>query len=369
MRDSSTFSKGTRFVINAACMVLIIGGVKAASAIVVPFLLALFIAIIAAPFMYTMQRYGVRKPLAVAIIVLVLVGCGVGLGVLVGRSFNDFTTKLSQEEYQKALRSKMLELARPLERFDVEVTEEKLNEFLESNANSNIMTISNKIVSGISGILSNAFLIVLAVIFLLLEASDFPLKFRAAFESADQSLSSLSDFTEDLNRYLMIKTAVSFVTGVVIWIILSLIGVEYAILWAILAFALNFIPNIGSFLASFPAIFLAFVQLTPMHAVLTAMGYFVTNFTLGGLIEPRLTGERLGLSTLVVFMSLVFWGWVLGPVGMLLSVPLTMIIRILLQHNEETRWIAIMLGSRTNFDNIDASIPLGRSTEASRGSN
>ena len=109
------------------------------------------------------------------------------------------------------------------------------------------------------------------------------------------------------------------------WILLALIGVEFAGTWGLLAFFLNFIPAIGSIIAAIPAILWALVQLGLTSALLTALAYLVVNIIIGNLLEPKFMGRKLGLSTLVVILSMIFWGWVLGPIGMVLSVPLTMI--------------------------------------------
>ena len=139
---------------------------------------------------------------------------------------------------------------------------------------------------------------------------------------------------------------ISLATGVLVAAWLRIVGVDYALLWGLLAFLLNYIPSIGSFIAAVPAVMLAFLQLGPGDGIVTAIGYLVINTVIGNFIEPRVMGEGMGLSTLVVFLSLIFWGWVLGPVGMLLSVPLTMIMKIALEASDETRWIAVLLGSR-----------------------
>ena len=134
-------------------------------------------------------------------------------------------------------------------------------------------------------------------------------------------------------------------TGVIIGVALWLIGVDYPVLWGVLAFMLNFVPNIGSIIAAVPAVLLTIVQLGIGPAFLVAVVYVAVNILIGSILEPRFMGKGLGLSTLVVFVSLIFWGWVLGPVGMLLSVPLTMIFKIALESSPETRWIAVLLGS------------------------
>jgi len=124
-----------------------------------------------------------------------------------------------------------------------------------------------------------------------------------------------------------------------------ILGVDYPILWGTLAFLLYYVPNIGSILATIPATLLALVQLGVGSAILTAVGLVVIYNILGNIVEPKLMGKGLGLSPLVVFISLVFWGWVLGPVGMVLSVPLTSLVKIGLESSGETGGLAIMLGS------------------------
>jgi predicted PurR-regulated permease PerM len=143
---------------------------------------------------------------------------------------------------------------------------------------------------------------------------------------------------------MAIKTWISIATGVLVAVWLKLIGVDFPLLWGVLAFVLNYIPNIGSFISAVPAVLLAVIQLGMVQASIAALGYAVVNIVMGSVVEPRFMGRGLGLSTLVVFLSLVFWGWVLGPVGMLLSVPLTITAKMALESREESRWAAVLLG-------------------------
>jgi len=147
----------------------------------------------------------------------------------------------------------------------------------------------------------------------------------------------------NINRYMGYKTLISLATGLLIWVLLMIIGVDFAGTWGVLAFLLNFIPGIGSILAAVPAIAWALVQLGLPAALLTLLAYLVVNIAIGNFVDPRLLGRKLGLSTLVVILSLIFWGWVFGPIGMLLSVPLTMITKIVLASREKTRWLAVLL--------------------------
>lgn len=148
-----------------------------------------------------------------------------------------------------------------------------------------------------------------------------------------------------VNRYLGIKTLTSLVTGIVIAVWLAIQGVDFPVMWGVFAFMLNYIPNIGSIIAAVPAVLLALIQLGPLPAGMAAIGFLVVNILVGSVIEPKVMGQGIGLSVLVVFLSLAFWGWVLGPVGMLLSVPLTMAVKIALSGRESTKWLSILLGS------------------------
>jgi predicted PurR-regulated permease PerM len=193
--------------------------------------------------------------------------------------------------------------------------------------------------------MGNAFLVFLTILFMLLELSSIPDKIRAVFKGPEESLEYLTTIMTSIRHYLGIKTIISIVTSILIYIALSVIGLDYAILWAIIAGLLNYIPNIGSIIAAVPALLFALVQLGLGSAVWTLVSFMAVNNILGNFIEPRIMGRGLGLSTLVVFMSLIFWGFVLGTVGMFLSVPLTITIKIILEQNEKTRWIAILLGT------------------------
>jgi predicted PurR-regulated permease PerM len=126
---------------------------------------------------------------------------------------------------------------------------------------------------------------------------------------------------------------------------LIIIGVDYPLLWALIAGLMNYIPNIGSIIATIPTVLFALVQLGLGGALWTLGLSMLIHNILGNFIEPRIMGKGLGLSTLVVLLSLLFWGFILGMVGMFLSVPLTMAIKIILEHNEKTKWLAILLGT------------------------
>ncbi|MCP3678316.1 MAG: AI-2E family transporter, partial [Deltaproteobacteria bacterium] len=207
------------------------------------------------------------------------------------------------------------------------------------------MKLVSGLLTGLSSALTNGFLISFTVIFILLEASTFPTKLHSALEEPERSIPYFEKFINNVQRYMAIKTWMSLLTAGIIIVWLFIIGVDYPLLWGLLAFLLNYVPNIGSIIAAVPTVLLALLQLGPGSALLTAIGYLAVNMVVGNLLEPKVMGKGLGLSTLVVFLSLVFWGWVFGSIGMLLSVPLTMTIKIALDSAEETQWMSVLLGS------------------------
>jgi predicted PurR-regulated permease PerM len=186
-------------------------------------------------------------------------------------------------------------------------------------------------------------MISLIVVFMLLEGVWVPTKIRVAFGSDSDAVHQLELAAVQIQRYLAVKTIVSLTTGGLVAVWTAVLGLDFALVWGLLAFLLNFIPTIGSLIAAVPAVLMALVQHGPGTALAVGLGFLIVNVLFGNIIEPNVMGRTLGLSTLVVFLSLVFWGWVLGTVGMLLSVPLTMIIKIILESNESTRPVAIML--------------------------
>lgn len=330
-----------RLLVTIAAVIVIIAGMRAAAELLVPFLLALFIAIIIAQPLAWLRRKKVPGVLAMLAVVGGFVVFMVLLALLVGSSVDDFMRDLPR--YQERLHQSTQGMMVWLEQRGITLSPDFMNSFLDP---ARAMKLVTGIISGMGGILTNGFLILITVIFLLMEGASLPAKWRAAFRYPEESLAHLRSIMDNINHYMGIKALTSLATGALVALWLLVLGVDYPLLWGVLAFLLNFVPNIGSIIAAVPAVLLALVQLGWGIALLVVLGYIVVNVVIGTILEPRYMGKGLGLSTLVVFLSLVFWGWVLGPVGMLLSVPLTIAVKIALASNDSTRWIAIMLGPK-----------------------
>lgn len=323
-----------------AAFVIIVAGMKAATLLIVPFLLASFLAIICAPPLFWMQKKGIPSMVGIIILMLGAVAVQMLLVSLVSSSIADFSQNIPF--YQERLKTLTFESLQFLSKYGIELETDKLTEVLNP---SNIMGFVANTLNGLGGVLTNTFFVFLTFIFILTEAAGFPNKLRAIKNDKDTNLDKYAKIISGVNQYLGIKSLTSFATGIAIFIWLSFQGVDFPVMWGVFAFLLNYIPNIGSIIAAVPAVLLALIQLGPLSAGIAALGFFLVNILVGSVIEPKVMGQGIGLSTLVVFLSLAFWGWVLGPVGMLLSVPLTMAVKIALGGRESTRWLSILLGS------------------------
>jgi AI-2 transport protein TqsA len=215
-----------------------------------------------------------------------------------------------------------------------------------------LMKLAVGMLGGLGSALSNIVLILLTVTFILLEASSFPVKLRAVLGDPQQAFPQFTRFVDDIKRYMIIKTGISLTAGILIGIWLSVLGVDSPVLWGFLAFLLHYVPNVGSVIAAVPAIILSLVQFGIGRAALTAAGYLAVSLILGNVVEPKLMGRRLGLSTLVVFLSLIFWGSLLGLIGVVLCIPFTMTLKFACENNESTRWIAVLLGPEAPAESI-----------------
>jgi predicted PurR-regulated permease PerM len=337
-----------------AALVIIIAGMRLAQAILVPFLMAVFIAIITGPLLTRMKRRKIPTAAALLLIMAGVIAVTVLTGMLLGGAISDFTEVLPH--YQEKLRGETANLAVLLESYGIKSEDQHLLKYTDPAV---AMGLAGKLLAGLGGLLSNTFLILLTVVFILLEASTFREKLRAALGHTDDTYQELQNFLGSINRYMVLKTWISVATGVLTTAWLALLGVDFPILLGFLAFLFNYVPNIGAFIAAVPAVLLALIGLGPTPALLVAIGLIVIHIIIGNILEPRYMGKGLGLSTLVVFLSLVFWGWVLGPVGMLLSVPLTMTIKIALASHPQTVWIDTLLGDQPEE-------PMATEQEASR---
>lgn len=326
----------SRILVATAALFIILAGMRVAQPILVPFLLATFLAVLTSPAVNWLVRHRAPNPLAIGIVVALVFGVLYGIGTLVVTSAEEFVSRIPEyegrlEELLVFLRDRLPWLAS-----DLRTT-------LQSIAPSdNFIGFAGRLFSGLGSILLATFLTLFMLIFMLYEAQGATAKMNRALGN-DHSADYARRFTRLVQRYLVIKSLVSAITGLAVWAFLMIFNIDYPILWGTLAFLMNFIPNIGSLIAAIPVIILATVQQGLSGFIISLAGFSAINAVIGNILEPRLMGRSLDLSTLVVFLSLIFWGWILGPVGTLLAVPLTVVVKIGLEVYPKSRWLAVML--------------------------
>jgi len=327
-------------LLAVASVVVIVAGLKAASSLFVPFLLAGFISLLCAPVLFWLRDRGLPNAIALIVVLLGLLGIGAVFGGLMSTSINEFTRLLPS--YQERFGSVVVSLTSALGEYGIDFgsNPDEANPFDPQAA----LGIAGGLAGNLGSLLNNAFLIFLAICFILLEASSIPRKVREAFGDSPELEGRMTEIGESIRRYLGIKTLTSTLTGLLVYFALLFLGVQFAPLWGLIAFLLNFVPAIGSIMAAIPPVALAVVDNSLQTAGAATLCYLVINVAVAYFLEPRVMGDGMGLSPLIVVTSLVFWGWVLGPVGMVLAVPLTVILRITLGSQPQTQWVAVLLG-------------------------
>ncbi len=331
---------GKNFIFIAAALVVIIAGINLAQSVVVLFLISFFLALLGTPPVLWLKAKRIPSGFAVMIVMAVMISVLLLIGAQIGSSVRSFSNELPV--LQSRIREQVLDFSVLLTNKGIAGTEKFFLEYFNPAA---IMGLTASLLTGLSSVLSDIILILLTVTFILLEVSSFPVKLRAILGDPKQVFPRFTEFVVDMKRYMVLKTIINLVAGILIAIWMQILGVQFPVLWGFLAFLLHYIPNIGAVISAIPAALLAFVQFGIGSAMLVIAGNILVGFIIGNVIEPRLMGRKFGLSTLVVFLSLIFWGSLLGFIGAILSIPLTMTLKFAFESNESTRWIAVLLGS------------------------
>ncbi len=329
---------GLHMLQKLAALVIIVAGIRAASDIIVPLLLAVFFAIVLNPLVVWFMRRGLRRGLAVTVVVItMLILMSLVLGVLAS-SLNEFATRLP--EFNHMLTERALQLERLIPG-NQHLSPERLLQRMDSER---MVSFATTLMTQLSGAMVSVVVLVMTVIFMLMEVRHIPYKLRFALNNPRIHIASLHRALKGVSHYLALKTLMSLLTGVITWVGLKLLGVEFALMWSVLAFLLNFIPNIGATISAIPPMLQAMLFNGWYECLMVGALFSAIHMVIGNMVEPRVMGRRLGMSTLVVFLSLLFWGWLLGPVGMLLSVPLTSVCKIWMETTKGGSKLAILLG-------------------------
>lgn len=410
-RPTNRGSTAYRTILALAAFVIVTAGMKIASPLLVPFLLAAFFAIILSPLLLGLQRLGVGTPLAILLMVIVLIVAGWLGGALVARGAASLTNRQNLDKFAERLAVEeqrvidwlkqrglydlplddpagdegdnpidertdaMLEPTAPLSLFSdtpplnpaprpatrhvrpavAEPAAAPTGGFIENLLDpKQLPGLIQQAANAASGMLTQSFIILILVIFIMLETAGMPRKVRALPGLTDDGWQRAQRIIREIRHYMALKTVMSLLTGALVFVWLMILDVPYALLLGFLAFALNYVPNIGSTIAAIPAVLFSLFDDGGTWALINAAGYIVINVGVSNALEPRFMGKGLDLSPLVILISLFFWAWVLGPMGMLLSVPLTMTLKIVLESGDETRWIALLGGGAPPVDKAAA---------------
>ena len=338
-----------------ASLVVIIAGLKAAQSFFLPILIAFFLATVSFPLLNFLRKKKVPRVIAVMLTVALDFVFLAGLAVLALTLIGDLQEKWNiryAAEVSDQIREASRSLALKLSEYGIPDAQDKINEVVNNNlANlqnirfERIWDVGTGVLGRLVGFLGTSLITLILTVFMLSEARMFGRRLEAISLARGPNLARMLSATRDIQRFLAIKTAVSLLTGILAGLLCWVAGLDFYILWGILAFFLNFIPVIGSIIAGVPPTILALLAAGVPNAVMVAGGYLLINNFLGNLVEPMLVGRRFGISTLVVVISVLFWGWLWGPLGMLLAVPLTMVLKVILEGADEFRWIGVAISS------------------------
>ncbi len=338
-----------------AALVLVVAGLKAAQAFFIPVLIAFFIATVSFPLLNFLREKKLPRPLAVLLTVAFDFVFLAALGVLALTLIGDLQEKWNSRyaaEVSQHIREGSVSLAAKLSEYGVADAKKKIDEAVNNNLSNlqnirfeRIWDLGTGLLGRVVGFLGTSLITLILTVFMLSESRMFGRRLEAISLARGPNLARMLSATRDIQRFLAIKTAVSLLTGVLAGLLCYLAGLDFYVLWGILAFFFNFIPVVGSIIAGVPPTILALLVAGFPNAILVAGGYLLINNFLGNFVEPMLVGRRFGISTLVIVVSVVFWGWLWGPLGMLLAVPLTMVLKVVLESSDEFRWIGVAISA------------------------
>lgn len=330
---------GLHILLKLASLVVILAGIHAAADIIVQLLLALFFAIVLNPLVTWFIRRGVKRPAAIGIVVVVMLIFMTALVGVLAASVSEFMDLLPK--YNREFTRKFLQLQDALPFLHLHVSPERMLARMDSDK---LMTFATTMMTQLSNAMASIVLLLMTMVFMLFEVRHVPYKLRFALNNPQIHIAGLHRALKGVSHYLALKTLLSLWTGVIVWAGLAIMDIQFALMWGVLAFLLNYVPNIGSVISAIPPMIQALLFNGVYECVLVGSLFLIVHMIIGNIMEPRMMGHRLGMSTLVVFLSLLVWGWLLGPVGMLLSVPLTSVCKIWMETTKGGSKLAILLG-------------------------
>jgi AI-2 transport protein TqsA len=325
-----------RMVVVLAAVVIVLAGMRLSAPVLNPILFAIVFALIFAP-VYAWLRRRLPTGLALVIMLVGLVVLFAGLFFLLSASITRFTGRLGF--YSRQLNGEVSDLQGLLDRLGLSGAD--LSDAVNSGA---VVGALGTVLSGVAGFLSSLFLILMIMLFLLSEGSAMMDRLRAGGRADNPQVARLTVVGQSVVRQFGLRAIVNLVTAVGVTVLLFVLGVDFPLLWGVLTFFLSYIPYIGLVIAVAPAVLLALAEFGIGRATLVVAGVAVINILAENVLSPTLMGRGLNLSPTIVFVSFIFWAWLLGGPGAFLALPLTLFVAVMLETFPETRWIAGLMG-------------------------
>jgi AI-2 transport protein TqsA len=344
-----------RVIVALAAVVVVLVGLRVGAPILNPILFAVVLALLFSPLYSWLRRRGLPTPLALVIMLIFVGAIFAGLFFTLGASISRFTERLGF--YTAQLNGQLNDLEALIERLGL--SDVDLKEVVKPGALAEALGV---VLSGIAGFLSDLFLILAIMLFLLAEGGAMMDRLRASVPEDNPQIARLTVFGRNVVRQFGLRAIVNLVTGTGVTVLLLVLGVDFPLLWGILTFFLSFVPYVGLVLAVAPAVVLALAEFGLSRAVLVIAGVVVINVLAENVLSPMMMGRGLNLSPTVVFLSFILWAWVLGGPGAFLALPITLFVVVMLDTFPETRWLASLMGAGASAS--DAGVPGGGADHA-----
>ena len=348
-KTEPTLGEGARTLLTVAAVVVIVFGLRAAREVAVPIVMAVFLATVSYPVTHVLRRMHFPHWLSVGLTVLADLGIIFGIYRIICFLAADMANTL-QGNLIGRLQSKFNDIMGMLDRWGVGDHARALLESPQQLIDpQQLIALSRTITGQVVAAMSITVLVLILMTFILGEAPLFRRNLTALPNSMEGKAQVLSAI-RGIQRYLLIKTIASVCTGLLAWGLCHIMGIPFALLWGFVACVLNYIPTIGSIVAAVPPILLALLLGEWSTVFLVSGGYLAINFSIGNCIEPLFLGKQFGIATTVVLLSVIIWGWVWGPFGMLLAVPFTVLTKLALENSRDLNWVTTIISDNPSSD-------------------
>lgn len=350
-----------RLVLGIASVVIILGGMRVAAGTVNQVLMALLLTLLFIPVYHWLQKHGLKPWMALTLIILFVVAMALGLFVLFGVSIAQIATEIPN--YQADFSAQNGQLAQALEARGVDAS--TLISTVESVV-AVLFAFAAGMALNIAGLLVFAVFVLLIFGYMLAETSGFAERLREGVSANSPALARAGESVGSVVSYMAILAVINLIIAILDIIFLSVLGIPHVLLWGVMAFVFGFIPFVGYWVSIIPPLILGFAMGGPVTALIVILGYWMINGVISQGVAPRFYGKGLNLSPTVTLIAVLFWGWLLGPIGAIVGVPLTAVLRSMVLGNyPETRWLALAIsaGDNENKDQQSKSSPAQKTDE------